>query len=156
MRKTLTQLIVAATATVALSSQATEQEQSLVTLKSHHSVQQTADRLVKVLNAKNMTVFTRIDHSKGAQTVGLDLAPTQVVIFGNPKVGTPLMHCAPTIAIDLPQKALIWQDPQGAVWYAYNKPSYLKQRHTLEGCERELMKIEKALAAFANAATMAN
>lgn len=80
-----------------------------------------------------MTVFTRIDHSAGAKKVDKELRPTELVIFGNPKVGTPLMQCVQTVAIDLPQKMLIWQDEAGTTWLSYNNPSYLAKRHHIRG-----------------------
>ncbi len=157
---TLSLTTLALTATLAATAQAdnhsnTTRDNGMITLKSHHSVSKTADRLEAVLNAKGMTVFTRIDHAAGAKKVNKQLRPTQLVIFGNPKVGTPLMQCSQTTAIDLPQKALIWQDKAGDVWYGYNKPSYLKQRHNIKSCNAALGKIENALAKFANAATKA-
>jgi uncharacterized protein (DUF302 family) len=124
----------------------------MITLESPHDVQTTADRLVKTLKKKGMTVFDRIDHAEGAEKAGLDLAPTVLVIFGNPKVGTPLMHCARSVAIDLPQKALIWEDAAGVVWFSYNDPQYLADRHGIDGCEKVLKKIEGALGKFAEAA----
>lgn len=99
-----------------------------------------------------MTVFERINHSKGAKSAGLELRPTEVVIFGNPKVGTPLMLCSQSVAIDLPQKMLIWQDQAGDVWLAYNDPGYLAKRHNIEGCDEVLGKISTALGNFAAAA----
>jgi uncharacterized protein (DUF302 family) len=126
---------------------------SMITLKSQHSVQETADRLEKVLKEKGMNVFARIDHAAGAKKVDKELRPTQLLIFGNPKVGTPLMLCAQSVAIDLPQKALIWQDEAGNVWLGYNNPEYLKARHGIEGCDPVLDKIKGALANFAKAAT---
>ena len=98
-------------------------DSGLLRVKSAHDVSTTADRLVNALNAKGMTVFDRIDHAAGAQKAGLELAPTTLVIFGNPKVGTPLMQCAITAAIDLPQKMLIWQDDNGDVWILGHKVS---------------------------------
>ncbi|WP_165856862.1 DUF302 domain-containing protein [Marinobacter sp. JSM 1782161] len=124
----------------------------LITVQSPHSVETTADNLEAVLDAKGMTVFTRIDHALGAREAGLDLRPTEVVIFGNPKVGTPLMQCTQSVAIDLPQKALIWQDAEGQVWVGYNDPQYLKERHDIEGCDEVVGKIEKALGALVGAA----
>ena len=133
---------------------ATADDSGLVRVKSAHDVNATADRLVNALNAKGMTVFDRIDHAAGAQKAGLELAPTTLVIFGNPKVGTPLMNCARTAAIDLPQKALIWEDEKGQVWLSYNDPNYLVERHGITGCAEVIKKIEKALSNFAKAATM--
>ncbi len=125
----------------------------LIQLKSHHSVKQTTKNLLDVLKKKGMTVFKVINHKKGAKKVGKKLRPTTVVIFGNPKVGTPLMQCAQTAAIDLPQKALIYKDAKGQVWYAYNNPQYLVTRHNIKECEKPLAKITKALGNFAKAAT---
>lgn len=127
--------------------------EGMVTLKSARDVEATTDRLVAALEDKGMTIFRRVDHAAGAREIGQELGPTELVIFGNPKVGTPLMRCARTAAIDLPQKALIWEDDHGEVFLAYNNPRYLAQRHGIEGCEEVIGKIEKALANFARAAT---
>ena len=127
--------------------------EGMVTLKSAHDVEVTADRLVAALEDKGMTIFRRVDHAAGAREVGQELGPTELVIFGNPKVGTPLMRCGRTAAIDLPQKALIWEDGHGEVFLAYNNPRYLAQRHGIEGCEEVIGTIEKARANFARAAT---
>jgi uncharacterized protein (DUF302 family) len=126
----------------------------LISVKSPHDVKVTADRLENILNQKGMKVFIRINHAAGAQKVGKELRPTELIIFGNPKVGTPLMQCSQGVAIDLPQKALIWQDDKGQVWLSYNDPNYLVQRHGLTGCAEVIKKVEKALSNFANAATM--
>jgi uncharacterized protein (DUF302 family) len=125
----------------------------LIKVKSNHSVQKTSKNLVKVLKEKGMTIFNVINHAKGAKNAGMKLRATTVVIFGNPKIGTLLMKCAQTVAIDLPQKALIYKDDNGQVWYAYNKPSYLASRHNIQACEKPLGKITHALANFAKAAT---
>jgi len=125
----------------------------LVAIKSPHSVAETADRLEAALNAKGMTVFNRIDHAAGAASVGAELRPTQLVIFGNPKVGTPLMQCSQSLGIDLPQKALIWQDAAGQTWLGYNDPQYLAERHQLQGCQEVIDKVAGALNNFARAAT---
>ncbi len=125
----------------------------MVTVKSNHSAEATADKLVAVLEEKGMTVMKRINHTAGANKAGLVLRPTEVVIFGNPKVGTPLMQCAQSVAIDLPQKALIWEDSEGVVWLGYNDPEYLKQRHSIKGCDEVVEKVKGALAGFAKAAT---
>jgi uncharacterized protein (DUF302 family) len=126
----------------------------IVSLKSPHDVKNTADRLEDILKQKGMTVFIRINHAEGAQKVGKDLRPTEVIIFGNPKVGTPLMQCSQTVAIDLPQKALIWEDVKGQVWLSYNDPNYLVTRHGISGCSGVIKKIQNALSNFAAAATM--
>ena len=127
--------------------------EGLINVKSVHDVKTTADRLEDVLKSKGMKVFTRINHAAGAKTVGKDLRPTELVIFGNPKVGAPLMLCAQSIAIDLPQKALIWEDRVGQVWLSYNDPQYLATRHSMKGCEAVLAKVAGALGKFAGKAT---
>jgi uncharacterized protein (DUF302 family) len=127
-------------------------ESGLVSVKSAHDVKTTADRLEAVLKEKGMNVFIRINHAEGAKKVGLELRPTEIVIFGNPKVGTPLMQCAQSVAIDLPQKALIWQDEAGQVWLTYNDPQYLANRHGVTECGEVLKKVANALSNFANAA----
>jgi uncharacterized protein (DUF302 family) len=125
----------------------------MVILKSHHNVKMTANKLESILKEKGMTVFKRIDHSAGAKKVGKELRPTELVIFGNPKVGTPLMQCAQSVAIDLPQKMLIWEDEAGKTWLAYNNPKYLMDRHKITGCDVVIGKVSGALKKFATAAT---
>jgi uncharacterized protein (DUF302 family) len=129
-------------------------DSGLISIKSSHDVKTTADRLENALKGKGMTVFIRIDHAAGAQKVGMKLRSTELLIFGNPKVGTPLMQCSQSVAIDLPQKALIWEDEAGQVWLSYNDPKYLVKRHGITGCVEVIKKIEKALGNFAHAATM--
>ena len=125
----------------------------LSSVKSSHDVATTADRLETVLKKKGMKVFARIDHAKGAASVGQKLRPTELVIFGNPKIGSKLMQCTQTIAIDLPQKALIWEDAAGTVWLSYNNPMQVAKRHRMKGCGAILRKVSGALEKFANAAT---
>ena len=125
----------------------------LIMVKSNHSVAATADRLEAALSKIGMTIMNRINHAAGAESVNMELRPTELVIFGNPKVGTPLMQCSQTVAVDLPQKALIWEDENGQVWLGYNDPQYLKIRHAIEGCDPVLAKVEAALKNFARAAT---
>ncbi|GGG81455.1 DUF302 domain-containing protein [Edaphobacter dinghuensis] len=103
----------------------------LVTHPSPYSVPETLDRLEAVLHAKNINVFARVDHSGEAAKVGLAMPPTQLLIFGNPKGGTPIMLAAPLSAIDLPLKALAWQDAGGKVWVSINDPRYLQTRYDL-------------------------
>jgi len=128
-------------------------DSGIVYVKSSHSVEDTTDRLVKALETKGMTVFNRINHAEGAKKIGSSLLPTELVIFGNPKVGTPLMVCSRSVAIDLPQKALIWEDDKGQVWLSYNNPTYLAERHGISGCQEVLKKVAGALKNFAAAAT---
>jgi uncharacterized protein (DUF302 family) len=104
-------------------------ENGMVHLSSSQSVVETLKRLETIVLAKGLTVFARIDHSGEAAKAGLEMRPTQLLIFGGPKSGTPLMVASPTIAIDLPLKALVWEDAEGKVWLSYNSPDYLKQRH---------------------------
>ena len=129
-------------------------DNGIISIKSSHDVKTTVDRLENKLREKGMTVFIRINHAEGAQKVGKKLRPTELIIFGNPKVGTPLMQCGQSVAIDLPQKALIWQDEAGQVWLSYNDPKYLASRHSIKGCSEVIKKIEKALGNFARMATM--
>ena len=103
----------------------------LITIRSSFGPQETMMRLEAELQAKGLTVFARVDHAAGAAAVGLPLRPTNLLIFGNAKGGTPLMQQAQSIGIDLPLKALIWQDEKGTTWLSYNDPAFLAQRHGL-------------------------
>lgn len=125
----------------------------LIRVKSSHDVKATADRLENILKQKGMTVFIRINHAAGARKAGQDLRPTELVVFGNPKIGTALMQCNRSVAIDLPQKALIWQDDKEQVWLTYNDPDYLAQRHGLDACGQFINTVAEALSNFARAAT---
>lgn len=127
--------------------------EGLVVKPSNYSVAETIDRLEAVLKEKGLTVFDRIDHQAGAAGADLELPPTQVLIFGNPKLGTPLMTSAPTVAIDLPQKALAYEDADGKVHLAYNDVGYLTARHGIAGRDEVLEKIRGALNKFTDAAT---
>jgi uncharacterized protein (DUF302 family) len=109
----------------------------MIDVSSRHSVPETLARLQSLIKEKGMTVFALVDHSGEAEKAGLKMLPTQLLIFGSPKGGTPLMVAAPRLAIDLPLKALAWQDEQGQVWLSYNTPEYLQERH---GFPAELMK----------------
>ncbi len=104
-------------------------ENGVVNVASNHSVSEAIDRLESLVKSKQLTVFARIDFSGDAAKAGLTMPPTQMLIFGNPKSGTPVMLAAPSIALDLPLKALAWQDSNGQVWLSYNAPEYLKDRH---------------------------
>jgi uncharacterized protein (DUF302 family) len=108
----------------------------IVNKPSKRSVEQTVEALTNILKAKGVAVFALIDHSGEAEKVGLKMQPTKLLIFGNPKAGTPLMLASPSSAIDLPLKILVWEDPQGKVWLSYNSPEYLRERH---GLPQELM-----------------
>jgi uncharacterized protein (DUF302 family) len=110
---------------------AVEKEEGIVKIPSHHSVDATVDKLKTILQSKGVTLFALVDHSGEAEKVGLKMPPTRLLIFGNPKGGTPLMLAAPSAAIDLPLKILIAEDSQGRVWVSYNSGGYLKERHGL-------------------------
>ncbi|WP_352309593.1 DUF302 domain-containing protein [Psychrobacter sp. W2-37-MNA-CIBAN-0211] len=127
-------------------------EKGLVTMQSNYSVQDTADKLAAIIESKGMKVFARVDHQKNAQGANLTLRPTQVIMFGNPKAGTPLMNCEQSVAIDLPQKILISEDADKKVWLSYNNPEYLKERHNIKGCDTEIANIAKALDGVSKAA----
>jgi uncharacterized protein (DUF302 family) len=123
---------------------------------SSHGPKETMDRLVAAVTHRGMTVLARIDHAAAAVKAGLELRPTEVVLFGNPRAGTPLMQAAQTIGIDLPLKALVWQDEGGKTWLAYNDPKWLANRHdALVATERSLGAMTDALAAVAKEATEA-
>src|SRR5262249_49592683 len=106
-------------------------ENGIVTKASKHSVDETVGRLEELLRTKGIKLFALVDHSGEASQAGLKMPPTKLLIFGNPKAGTPLMLAAPSIAIDLPLKILVWQDADGKVWLSYNSPGYLAERHHL-------------------------
>ncbi len=106
-------------------------DNGIIHLSSPRSVSETLARLETIVQAKGLTILARIDHSGDAAKAGLKMQPTQLLIFGNPKSGTPLMIASPSIAIDLPLKALVWQDENENVWLSYNSPSYLKERHAI-------------------------
>jgi uncharacterized protein (DUF302 family) len=128
----------------------------LTTITSSFGPLDTMNRLETAVKAKGMTVFARIDHAAGATAVGLPLRPTEVLIFGNAKGGTPLMQSVQTIGIDLPLKALVWQDAAGDTWLSYNDPHWLAKRHGLSGETGAAVGIlAGALAALAQAATQA-
>lgn len=126
----------------------------MINVPSAFTVEETANRLESILAKKGMTIFKRVKHSEAAGKTGIDLRDTELIIFGNPKVGSPLMQCQQTVAIDLPQKALIWKDDMAKVWLSYNDPEYLKRRHNISGCDANLSKIAKALSGIAKSATM--
>ena len=108
-----------------------DQAEGIVNLPIHSSVDETIGRLQSMLQEKGIRIFSLIDHSGEAKRVGIEMRPTKLLIFGNPKAGTPLMLAAPGIAIDLPLKLLVWEDASGQVWISYNTPEYLQKRHAL-------------------------
>jgi uncharacterized protein (DUF302 family) len=112
-------------------------DKGITDVPSQHGVGQSLDRLESILKSKGITVFARVEHSAEAAKVGLTMRPTALLIFGNPKAGTPLMIASPSVAIDLPLKVLAWQDEKGQVWLSYNGPAWLQRRH---GLSDELVK----------------
>lgn len=116
---------------------------------SNHSVDETVERLKNILQSKGITLFALVDHSGEAGKVGMKMRPTKLLIFGSPKAGTPLMLAAPSIAIDLPLKILVWEDDQGKVWLSYNSPEYLRDRH---GLPQELLQNIAVVETFAGKA----
>jgi len=122
----------------------------LIALKSPHSEKVTMDRLEEVVKQRGLVVFARIDHAAGAVRIGKSLRPTEVLIFGNPQGGTPFMECAQSVGIDLPLKALVWEDASAQVWLGYNDPAFLAQRHGVAQCP-VVEGLRKALAGIAEA-----
>jgi len=122
----------------------------LVTVKSSYNAKETADRVERLAKERGMTLFNRIDHAEGARTVGMSLRPTEVLIFGNPKGGTPLMMCEQLVGIDLPLKMLVWEDGYGAVWIGYSDPEVLKDRYGIMGCDEVLGKMKGFLGKLAS------
>jgi len=108
---------------------APSESNGIIDTPSNHSVDQTVEKLKGILQAKGVALFALVDHSGEAQKVGMKMPPTKLLIFGNPKGGTPLMLAAPSVAIDLPLKILVWEDAQGKAWVSYNSPAYLQERH---------------------------
>lgn len=123
--------------------------EGLVTVKSSYGAKETADRVERLTKERGMTLFNRIDHAEGARTVGMPLRPTEVLIFGNPKGGAPLMMCEQSVGIDLPLKMLVWEDGNGAVWIGYSDPEALKDRHGITGCDKVLGKMKEFLGKLA-------
>jgi len=126
---------------------ASNADTGIVSLPSTHSVDQTVEKLEETLQAKGVKLFALVDHSGEAERAGMQMHPTKLVIFGNPKAGTPLMIASPSIAIDLPLKILVWEDSNGKVWISYNSPAYLQVRHNLPEHLVQNIAVVEALAA---------
>jgi uncharacterized protein (DUF302 family) len=125
----------------------------LVSVRSSHDVSRTVERLEEALKARDVPVIAKLDHAAGAAKVGASLRPTVLLLFGNPKLGTPLLLCAQTSGIDLPQKALVWEDEKGRTWLSYNDPQYIASRHGAHDCGDAIRKTATALEALAASAT---
>jgi len=124
-------------------------ESGIVTVASRHSVEGTVSALTAMLQAKNVKIFAVVDHSGEASAIGMRMPPTKLLIFGNPRAGTPLMLASPSVALDLPLKLLVWEDAGGGVWISYNAPTYLQTRHRLPA---DLMAPLAGIEAFARMA----
>jgi uncharacterized protein (DUF302 family) len=128
----------------------------LITIRSAFGPEETVNRLEAEVRAKGLTVFAHVDHAAGAKAVGMPLRPTDLLIFGNAKGGTPLMQAEQTIGIDLPLKALVWQDAAGVTWLSYNDPYFLAQRHGLDDATKATVEaLSGALKAISGKATTA-
>lgn len=135
---------------LAAASAAASAADGLIELKSPHAAKATMDKLEELVKQRGLSVFARIDHTAGAAKVNKSLRATELLIFGNPQGGTPLMECAQTAGIDLPLKALVWEDAAGQVWLGYNDPAYLAQRHGAAACP-VVENLRKALGGLAEA-----
>ncbi len=127
-------------------------DNGMVMKASKYSVAETMDRFENEAKAKGFTIVARVDHSAAAEKVGMKMPASQLLIFGNPKGGTPLMLASPTAGIDLPLKVLAYEDADGKIWLAYNAADYLKSRHNISGKDEVIANINKALDAIANKA----
>ncbi len=126
--------------------------EGLTSIQSKFGPKETMDRLQAEIRAQGMTVFARIDHAAGASEVGLTLPPTEVIIFGNARGGTPLMQSVQTVGIDLPLKALVWEDAAGTTWLSYNEPGWIAQRHSVANAKPVVSKMAAALSAMSRKA----
>ena len=126
--------------------------EGLTSIRSRFGPKETMDRLQAGIRAQGMTVFARIDHAAGAAEVGLTLAPTELIIFGNARGGTPLMQSVQTVGIDLPLRALVWENTAGTTWLSYNQPGWIAQRHSVANAEPVVSKMAAALSAMSKAA----
>lgn len=121
----------------------------VIEVKSANGVKDTINKLESAAKERGLIIFARIDHAAGAQKIGKTLRPTELIIFGNPQGGTPLMECAQSAGIDLPLKALAWEDAAGQTWLGYNDPQYLATRHGAKDCAPVVAGLRKALAGLA-------
>lgn len=130
-----------------------DHDNGMISVKSAHSVKDTIDRLEAVLKKKGITIVTRWSHSDRANSVGIPLRPTELLLFGNPKLGSHMFTSKQTAGIDLPMKALAWEDEKGQVWLTYNDPAYIAKRHGITDRAKVVAKMTGALKKFADAAT---
>jgi len=130
--------------------------EGLTTVPSHFAPKETMDRVETEIGEKGMNVFARIDHAAGAAEVGLTLRPTELIIFGNARGGTPFMQSVQAVGIDLPLKVLVWEDAGGKTWLSYNEPSWIARRHGVRNAEQVVSKMGAALSAIARKAANSN
>jgi uncharacterized protein (DUF302 family) len=130
--------------------------EGLTSIRSSFGPKETMDRLEAEIRAQRMTIFARIDHAGAAAVVGLKLAPTELIIFGNARAGTPLMQSVQTVGIDLPLKVLVWEDAGGKTWLSYNEPSWIARRHGVRNAEQVVSKMGAALSAMLRKAANSN
>ena len=124
-------------------------DNGIISKPSHRSVVEIVEKLKSILKSRGITLFALIDHSGEAEKAGMKMRPTKLLIFGNPKAGTPVMQAAPGTALDLPLKILVWEDDQGTVWVSYNSPAYLQERHGLPSELLQNIAVIETLAAMA-------
>jgi uncharacterized protein (DUF302 family) len=136
---------------LALTAATTQAADGLISVKSPYTAKETMDRLENLVKQRGLNVFARVDHAAGAAKIGKTLRPTEVLIFGSPQGGTPFMECAQSVGIDLPLKALVWEDSSNQVWLGYNDPEFLAKRHGVQSCPAAAG-MTKALAGIGEAA----
>ena len=139
-----------------LASNSLGDREGLMTLASHFGPKETVDRLETEIQAKGMKVFARIDHAAGAAEVGLTLRPTELIIFGNARGGTPFMQSVQTVGIDLPLRLLVWEDAAGKAWISYNEPGWIARRHGVRNAEQVVSKMGAVLSAITRKAANSN
>ena len=149
------QCVVLPLLTILLMTGVAQAADGLIEVKSAHSAKDTLTRFETIAKERGLIIFARIDHAAGAQKIGKTLRPTELLIFGNPQGGAPLMECAQTAGIDLPLKALAWEDASGQVWLGYNDPQYLATRHGAKECGPVVANLRKALDGLAGVAAKA-
>jgi uncharacterized protein (DUF302 family) len=150
MNKSMKSIHLAVALLLTLFFAATNAAEGLSAIKSPYDAKQTMNRLEEIVKQRGLTVFARIDHAAGASKIGKTLRPTELLIFGNPQGGTPLIECAQSVGIDLPLKALVWEDEAGQVWIGYNEPAYIMKRHEAATCNATET-VKKALASISEA-----
>ena len=153
LKRIVTYVLLAIAATMPINAIALAADDNLIVKPSKHSVTATLDKLSTILKSKGITVMARVDHAAGAKKAGMSMSPTQLLIFGNPKMGTPLMLSKRTMGLELPMKVLAWRDDKGKVWIAYTRPDVLKKRNGITDRDPVFKKMTGALGKLTDAAT---